>query len=364
MIIDSFLAIRNTQTARSIPKNALTAAVDVDISDTGVLSARAGYVLSQTIPISSAYGTLDRRAFIVSAGVLYEVLADMSLIPIAPCTAAEFDEFKDVLVTVDGLLVQDRLAVNLKIPVPQAAPNLTLIQGGLPAGTYRAVSCFRTAAGLEGGASPLAEMTLTAPGAFTIAEPGPPAGFSAVTYVTEGDGSVFYDASGVQINPLQLTSGTLPDGELIAFHDSRLWLSLSLPNGSSVIYFSQPFHYHLWNLEADFLMIPGQVRAIKSAGAALIIGAHNALYAYADTLTVLADYGVVPGRPMVKTETGGVLIWTQRGVCSALPFANLTEAKASFAPGTQCSTALMDSNGIRRFVALTPGDGEAFNARS
>ena len=82
----------------------------------------------------------------------------------------------------------------------------------------------------------------------------------------------------------------------------------------------------------------------------------------------LTTYGVVPGWCWARDddengESTGVYIWTQRGLCKAMPFVNLTSGHVSVAPGIQAGAAVIAQGGQRRFVACLHAGGEAFNAR-
>jgi hypothetical protein len=365
MEIRSFLGIRNTNPVRSIPDNALSDAVNVDIDDVGIVSRRNGYGISIGFTnITSAYSTLDQTAYVVADGILYRVLEDLSPIPIVNSIADQFDDFGKVLFTNDGFRIENDVAVNIKLPVANNPPELTLTSGELPEGIYSAAYCYRSATGLESGSSPIATIKLESIGGIIVTAPTPPAGFTTKVYLTEANGTVYYDTDGIQLNPVQILADPYPDNvDLVAYHDSRLWCSQPLTTGQTVIWFSYPFHQHLFDAQKNYMIIPGLVLAMASAGSVLLIGTDSAIYAYDTGLQLLAGYGVVSGRPFTKSVDGTVMIHTKRGVCRAMPFENLTERKALFAPGIQCSTAIVDQDGISKFVVLTDGSGVPYNVR-
>ena len=365
MIINSFLGIHNQNHPRSIPDNALSDAVNVDIDNAGAILQRKGYELSQSITnVTSAYSTVNQEGYVVASGTLYRVKDDLSLISLAPSTATQFSDINGILFTNDGLKVDSDNVVDIKIPAPEIPPDITITSGNLSAGTYSACYCFKTASGIEGGSSPIATIELTNIGGITINLVAPPSCLSVNYYLTDCNGTVYYDANGAQLNPVQILAESYPDNvEIIAWHESRLWISKALPNKSSIIWFSAPFHYHLYNLQADYIIVPGNIRAMVSSGDALIIATDDGIYAYNDSLVKLADYGVTKGRSMVKTSANEVMIFTKRGVCVGMPFRNITDKKASFPPGEQCSTALVEESGMRKFVALSDGSGDPYNSR-
>lgn len=366
MIINSFLGLRNTSPIRSIPDNALTAAVDIDIDDVGIITQRNGYALSKAIAsVTSAYSTLDQSGYVVSSGTLYRVLPDLSLIPLAASTATSFSDEAKVLFTNDGLKVENNVVTSIKITSPASPPVLSVIPGTMPAGTYSATYCYRSATGLESGSAPIATIELAVDGGIAIAPITPPAGYTVNIYMTDANGTVYYDNNGVQLSDVQILAEPFPDSvEKIAYHESKLWVSRSLPNGSTVIWFSKPYHYHLYDLQKDYFIVPGQVLDMVSSSQGLVIGTDATIYVYGERLDKLVDYGIVPGRAFTHLPDGSVLMATKRGVCKGFPFENLTEKKASFPPGVQCSTALVEQSGMQKFVTLTDGGGTAYNMRT
>jgi len=291
MQIDSFLGIRNTSPARSIPNNALVDAVDVDIDDAGIIVQRPGFILSKSLSITAAYSTLDDTGYVVSGGNLYRVQDDLSLIELVASSATSFCDYQQVLFTNDGLRVEDDAVVNIKLPQPELPPDLSVISGELPTGTYNACYCYRSATGLESGSSPIASIELTEAGGIAIAPITAPSGYTATVYMTDANGSVYYDNAGVQLNPVQVLAESFPDDvEHPAYHDAKLFLSRTLINGNTQIVFSKTFHPHLYALAKDYIIVQGQVLAMHAIPQALIIGTASHIYADADgALAVRAD---------------------------------------------------------------------------
>lgn len=365
MLVSKFLGIRNTEPIRSIPNNACSEAVNVDISVEGALSQRNGCSLAKSIPISTAYSTFEQSVYVVSNGILNRVQDDLTFIPICPSTATEFTDFGEVLFTNDGLKVQNNVATNIKVPSPEIPPDLSAISGNRFAGTYSVCYTYRSADGLEGGSSPISSIELKSVGGITIAPITAPAGFTVVIYITDVDGAVYYNSDGIQLAQYQILAQHFPDGvEQIAFHDSRLWVSQAQSNGSTVIWFSDPFLYHIYDAINGYIVVPGEVRGMMSANGGLIIGTNSVIYVFdGDVLTPLTTYGVIAGRPFARGTDRTVYMHTEWGVCKALPFANISSDKVSFPMGAKCSTALVYQDGLQKFVALSDGSGVPFNAR-
>lgn len=366
MNINNFLGIRNQSPIRSIPDNALTTAFDIDIDDVGIITQRPGFASAKAISsVTSAYSTLDQSGYVVSSGTLYRILPDLSIIPIIASTATSFCDEAKTLFTNDGLRVDNNTATNIKLQSPASPPVLSVILGDMPAGTYSATYCYRSTTGLESGSSPIASIELETDGGISIAPITPPAGYTVNIYMTDANGTVFYDNNGIQLNDVQILAESFPDDvEQIAYHENRLWVSRSLPNGSTIIWYSAPYHYHLYNLQKDYIIIPGAVHAIMSSDQGLVIGTDAAIYVYGERLDKLVDYGIVQGRAFTRLPDKTVMMATKRGACAFPPFSNITEKKASFPPGLQCSTALVQQDGINKFVTVTDGSGTAYNART
>lgn len=365
MEIRSFLGIRNTSPIRSIPNNALSDAINIDIDDAGVLSQRNGYALAKSLSnVTSAYTTQDKVTYVVAAGTLHRILPDLSAVPLSPTTASAFTDQGKVLFTNDGLKVQDDAVTDLKVPVPNTPLSFVVGSGNWVAGQYSFTYCYKNASGLEGATAPAATITIPENSAIQLTPPLAIAGYTVVYYMTEAGGTVYYDQNGVRLQDVQILANPFIIGcAAIAYHESSLWLAQAMANGSTVIFYSNAFFPHLYDVVTNYIIVPGEVRAMMSLDDGLLIGTDAAIYLYTEKLNLLANYGVPSGRAFVKTPDGKVRIFSNRGVCEAMPFENQTEKKALFAPGVQCSTALVDQNGIQKFVALSDGSGVPYNTK-
>ena len=366
MIANKFAGIQNTVSARDLPTDSqlgmgLQDAIDVDITNSGGIVARQGYQLALSATISTAYTTLDEVSYVISEGYLKRIRSDLSLESIVESTATEFDDYQRYLFTNDGFMIFDETVTNIKIPVPQE-PEIVITGGSRPSGRYLILTTFINDSGLEGGTSPIVSIELESEGEIII-YPEIKAGYESKTYITEVGGEVFYDIeSGKQIAPELINANPFPArANKIAYYDSRLYVTEKFES-HTVVWFSKPYQYHLYGVDNGHFVIPGQVLGMKGISQGLIIGTDQAVYLYTqDAITELAKYGVIPGRPILKLPNDIVYIHTERGVCSALPFQELTQDTVSLYMGTQVSTAMMYNNGIRKYIALHDAGTEAFN---
>lgn len=288
MQIANFLGIHNTNPPRSIPDAALSDAVNVDITDSGAILSRPGITSALALAISSAYAC-SAGAFLVSDGTLYRINPDLSLTELAASTATAFADHGDIVFTNDGLMINGATVHDLK--------------------------------------------AMHTPNSYPVAE-----------------GSATVLPQHVNDDPLTRFSDGYPANvEFIAWYDAALWCASSLDN-QTVLWHSKPFHYHLFDYERDYLLIPGRVIALQGIGDALCIGTTDAVYLYNGALQKVANYGVVAGRPFAKAPDNQYFVFTQRGICRVSPFENLTEKKVKPVAAATCAATMIEHNGYIKMV--------------
>lgn len=156
----------------------------------------------------------------------------------------------------------------------------------------------------------------------------------------------------------------LPLGtDVIQFWRGRMYAAQYFASeNQTVVWFSEPMGFHLFNLDSNFFMVPGKVTMLAPHDDALVVGTDERVYAYSgDKLATLAEYGVVPGQHWARDDQQ-ILFWSTRGLCAALPFQNLTEKQISVAPGVHAGGCLVRSGGQKRYLASLQQGGVPFNA--
>ena len=368
MKLNSFKGIHNTATRQDLPKGACADAVDVDITGKGeayersAIIVRNGYSQALAAPITASYSARERVSYCVSGGWLNRINDDLSFFPISASSAKEFCDDKGVLFTDDHLMVIGDTAFDLYVPQPKLPPQVMAMAGSREPGFYTCAYTYTNADGMEGGMSPITQIHLDTKGDVQVV-PVPLAGYTVSIYIAPEDGSVFLDNRNVPIPPVCIGAAEIPtDIVSLEVMDGKLFVVEQFEQ-YSVIRFSKPFHYHLFDHEKDYIVIPDQVTYIKATKGHLLISASNGIYAYNDEgLVKLANYGAVLGRSMARHADDSVYIHTVRGVCSAMPFTELTEMMVSLPMGLKCSTGIVHQNGVTKFVGLHDGGGTAFNA--
>ncbi|MBF5006846.1 hypothetical protein [Diaphorobacter caeni] len=363
----------------------LTVADNVDITESGAVRRREGFALGMACAPTGIYSTRDEeRCYFVEAGALRELQPGMSAVTLATGLAREthWTEFNDQTFFVSGdaagIVRADGVVLPWRID-PPAEPALSAITGGtLPAGRYRVACTVVLPDGRESAASSAAEIELEAGHSLRVSGIEQRTGAVTRVYISPANSTVFQlaSAAGAQLNwnsgPEALgqelqTDGldALPRGVgPIAEWSGSIYAAMYLPEqDQSVVWRSEALAPHLWNLSANFFMVPGRVHALAPHDTALIVGTDRAIHAYTpEAFPVLADYGTVAGMPWAL-DGKRLLIWTKRGLCQFPEFTNLTERRVSVAPGTHAGAAVIEAGGQVRFVASLHAGGSPFNKR-
>ena len=382
----SFRGINNVSDPLRLGLNWLVTADNVNITDTGALVKRDGYTQSQTGSFTGAYTTLDfQRMYLVDYGVLrtFEGAVLKTGLSTAPMYWAEINDqvfFNNG--TDRGIILPDHTVLDWAWAVP-AAPNVAPVTGTLPSGIYQVRCAFLLADGRETGTGDSAEIAVTGEQGISISSIPHLAGALTKVYIAPANSDVYQlaatttgsamvwnfsnDALGADLRNAFLDP--IPQGaDVIQFHKGRAYAAQYFPEaGQTVIWYSETLAFHLFNLNSDYFIVPGHVVMLAPTADALAIGTTTRVYAYGDNkLDQVAAYGVVPGQHWSEDkQTDGstrILFWSTRGVCSALPFTNLTERSVSVAPGVRAGGCLVRTGGQKRYLSVIQQGGSPFNA--
>ncbi|NML24327.1 hypothetical protein [Zoogloea dura] len=366
----------------------LVQADNVDISDEHRLSRRVGYQgFLAGIRIEAAYSTADcQRMYIVDAGVLKRVHLDGSTVDLwdgltGPYAWAEANDVTFLSARLEKIQIQkggDVLA--WAVPTPEGGA-VVQASGNLAPGLYQVCFSHMAADGREGGAGASIPVMVTE-GGITVQAPMIPEHytlvyladqgtvFRAVAALTHASGGAFTinDASQAA-QGRELTTqflGAVPAGiDQIAHWKGRLYGAEYLPEADqTVIWFSQPLGFHLFDAVRDFFLVPGHVLQLADADGHLLVATGERIYLYGEEgLSQVAEYGVVPGQHADRGNDGKTYFWATRGLCRVAPFENLTEGRVSVAPGIKAGGGVIHEQGLVRYVATLHSGGAAFNPR-
>jgi len=373
--ITSFLGLNNVTDPLRAGLGWLSTADNVVVTDTGALEKREGYSRVESGSFSAAYSTMDyRRAYLVASGTL-RTLSGASVrtgIGSAPMYWAEIND--DVYFnngTDRGIIRPDNSLIDWGWDIP-VTPALSAVTGTLPPGQYQVQCTQLLADGRETGASDSVEIVLIEGQALQII------GLAANSrvYIAPADSTV-YQYAGTYTDSFVWNSSPdnlgrellndaldpLPLGtDVIQFWKGRAYAAQYMPeHAQTVVWFSEPMGFHLFNLSSSFFMVPGKVTMLAPHDSALVVGTDTRQFAYTgDGLKEIADYGVIPGQHWAKDDDR-ILYWTTRGVCT-FPFSNLTERSVSVAPGIKAGGTIVRQGGQKRYLVALQQGGSAFNS--
>lgn len=278
----------------------LAEATNIDITDTGAIKKRGGYTKTFSGATTDAYATLDEsRCFVVDGGTLKAMTGPAAAVSLLDGLSAAPMHFTEVN---DRVFFSNGIDSGIIEPDNEITPWRDSLLADLP----------------------------------------------------------FLDAAGHELESLM---SPLPLGVGVIQHwRGRMYAAQYFhTENQTVIWFSQPLGFHLFNLDTDFILLPGRITMLAPHDGALIVGTDTAIHAFdGDKLAQLAPYGVVPGQHWAA-DGARTLFWSQRGLCAGLPFANLTERQVSVAPGLAAAGALVEAGGQKRFVVALQQGGQAFN---
>jgi hypothetical protein len=377
MDVKKFKGLNNVSDPMRMDMSWLVQADNVNVTNTGAITKRQGYTLQAAGVYTSAFSTFDFSRMYVSvageirnfAGVVIYLLT--STAPIYWCEINNHVYFNNG--TDSGVITAGDEVQVWKWSQP-VTPTVEAVSGNLPAGFYQ-VRCTNVLAdGRETGTSDPAEIYLTANQGLQISGLMP----SSNVYIAPANSDV-YQLTGKSLlsaftfntspddlgrDLLNAFLDPLPNGtDVIAAWKGRVYAAQYMASeDQTVVWFTEPMGFHLFNLNSNFLIIPGHVLMMAAHESALVIGTEQRVYAYGgDKIEQVADYGVVAGQHCDEDDDGRLLFWTVRGLCAALPFTNLTEKQVSVAPGVRAGGCLVRAGGQRRYLTVLQRGGSPFN---
>jgi hypothetical protein len=384
MRTQTFRGLNNVTDPMRLGLDWFVQADNVHITDTGGVARRGGYNRTLSGAITAAFSTPDfARMYIVDAGALKAMTGPTTTITLrtgltsAPVHWAEVNDQVFFNNGVDsGIITADNNVLDWRWPVPDA-PALSAVTGNLAAGLYQVRCTYTLADGRMTGASDSAAIVLTEGQALQITSIPQFAGATTNVFIAPADFEVYQHAGQVVGTAMVWNSGPddlgadllttfndpLPLGaDIIQIWRGRAYAAQYLPTEDvTAVWISQPLGFHLFDLAASYVLIKGRVLMMAPHEEALLIGSDQLVWSYdGKMLKELCEYGVVPGWHWADDE-GRTLFWTTRGLCSALPFKNLTEAQVSVAPGVSAGGTVIRDGGQKRYVVALKRGGDAFN---
>ena len=386
--IRAFKGLNNVSNPLRLGLGWLAQADNIDVSETGAIVKRSGCSLAMAGNILSGFSTYDyNRMYLVDGGNLKTMTGPASSKTLKTGLSSavmNWTEINDQVFYnngVDrGIIFQDNTLKDWAWVQPGVV-SLSAGTGNLDAGTYQVRCLFILPDGRKTGASDDGvAFTLTSGQSLVISNIPQTSGGRTEVYIAPANSTVYQlaattTATAMVWNATPETLGMdlpiglldpLPVGaDIILAWKSRIYASQFMPTeNQTVIWYSQPLGFHLFDLSSDFFIVPGKVLMLAHHDDVVIVGTDQRIFAYDATgIKELASYGVVPGVNWDEDE-GQTYFWTTRGLCQALPFKNLTESHVSVAPGVQAGGLIVRKGGRKRYLVALHQGGTAFNTYS
>jgi len=381
MDIKSFRGLNNVSDPMRLDMSWLVQADNVNISETGAISKREGYSLARAGAFTSAFSTFDfSRMYTADAlGIKTftgeNIAALSSTSPMFWCEANDNVYYNNGVDS--GVIGPDNTVTPWRWPTP-TAPSVAAVTGNLPAGMYQVRCTYILDDGRETGTGDSAEIYLTDGQGLQISNIPLGLGVSGTNiYIAPANSDVYQLFASTRSTALTFSSSPNDLGRdlLNAFLDplplgadaiqawkGRIYAAQYMPTeNQTAIWYSEALGFHLFNLNSNFIIVPGRVHMLAPHSDALVIGTGERVYAYDGTkLVQVAEYGVVPGQHWAKDDER-ILFWSVRGLCAALPFSNLTEKAVSVAPGVRAGGCVIRAGGQKRYLSVIQQGGSAFN---
>lgn len=392
--VKEFAGLNNKAEPRAMQPGELVRADNVDIDDRNRMRRRRGYQqsIAAASEITAAWNTPDEtRMFIIDGGDLKEYVelgVTRTLASGFAETEAYFADAGDrYFVSCGGRLgfIYEDTYQDLLIPTPET-PLIGVLDGDLYQGRRLVATVLETADGRQGGASAIQAVTVGESQGLTVLAQDEP-GYTTRIYVSGPNGDQLRYAGsisaggqilitddsqlsgdvldGAQVNA---SSPPTPDGPIVYINGRLLITAADRSAGVTYLFRSLPFWPHLFTPWMDAETVHGTVLMLAESGGAVVVGTDRGIFASSDEggLAQLVDYGVVPGPTPLRPRTGSaVYFWTHEGLCRALPFENLTDARVSAPPGDRAHVGLVSEGGFDRIVVGTQvgSENKASNPR-
>ena len=335
--------------------------------------------------VTAAFSTVDfQRLYLIDSGTLGEIQEDgtAGMLHEGLTGPAYWAEVNQVVYLSSSEKLEVRRDGTVRpwgVPTPVGGA-LAPASGSLPAGTYQVCFTHADDNGREGGSSPSLSIEV-ADGGIALTDIPTIPGYYTCCYLTDG-GAIFYRAATYPWVVKSATLSALPEGpelttELlnpppenggyVAHFGARMYIAEYLPaSDTTVVWASEPLGYHLFDLDKSFFLVPGEVTQLADAGTSLLVVTRHQVFAYTGSgIKKLADYGAPHGQHISHGPAPAqhLYFWTDRGLCRAEPFENLTEGRVSVPPGSRVAGGVIQQHGYTRYVAVLKSGGAAFNKR-
>lgn len=379
--IDKFIGLSNKIDPLSNVRGTLKSAVNVDIDDAFNIRRRTGYeeVIAYT-DITDSYSNKDGSdAYVIDNGELKNIRYNVNIDSGFTGTFNWDDINGSVFIHGSKIgLIENNKFTDLNHP-RGPSPKLKVVNGDQTAGYYQVACAYRDSNGREGGISSPIVIQAENNSAIEITVEQLP-GYEVSIYVSPVNGKYVYQwqvtgaATSVWNGPQHLLANPAKDYQFgcfsipdqatsIVWHKTRLYVcEYDYSANKSIIWFSKPSMYHLFDKSNDYIVINDKVNAMINIGSDIVITTDNAIFYYSNgQLNKVASYGSPTGHPYALDINGNYFLWSYNGICKLNEFENLTNKVHELPTSPSVFSAILNQNGYRRFVNLLGDKTDAAN---
>lgn len=273
----SFKGINNITTPEGTPDDYLKASINFDMDKYGGLSKRPGYELVDSAEYKSLWcSDKNLGCYALRNNSLVEVLPDYSYVVLEENVNQESLSFTEVDYTIYivsqgyNRAIIDHQVYPLGISKNNLSPSLTETTGTLQAGTYQVSITYVNSQGLESGTDVSSVITVGSNSGISLSIPSSYEDNIeyARVYCSTCDGELLYRHGMAMLgetykissvtnlsNPLRVFNmDKPPNGEKVIHYKDRLLIA-----NEDYIYYSEPYRYHLFDLEKNYIYISDKI---------------------------------------------------------------------------------------------------------
>jgi hypothetical protein len=346
--IKAFKGVNNVTDSHRLSQEWLIDAVNVNVTNTNGIVRRGSATSALATTVDGSYESEDGRVFIVSSGALRRVMPDLTTRTLTTGLTSDgyyWAEINNQIYfgngTSYGIIERDDSVSPLLWDIP-TAPTLRPHNGSMEAGMYRCCVTYVMPDGRETGPSEPTELVLGGSNGLLIEDIPQVAGWGTNVYITPVNSTVFMLAGyttqtamdwNIDMTILDEPIETMDDypirGTRLTVWQGQLFTA-EQEGSTSTIWASEALQPHLFPRGDSHLTVPGEVTLMCAGSEGLIIGTRERIYAWnGETLIVLAEYGA-PSSEADTDSSGTAYFMTNKGLCKAFPFQNLTEQYHQF----------------------------------
>lgn len=361
-------------------------AVNVDLSDAGTLSRRAGYTLQESMSRPHSLWSDDEVGYFACGVDLMRFDGTAASVPVGTVNAGAPVSFASTprgVVWTDGTklgLLKDSASdsVDLGVQAPNPEPFVYAgVGGALAAGQYRVA--FASVHPTSGERSPV-----TVPRLLEVGEAGklvvtlPVGAMDTWVYVAR-DGEVLYHEAtaragktGCEVAQISTmgaavpahVEGRMPAGRWVRYHNGRLLVA-----SGDTVYYSDPFDYARTRPASSFVRLDGEVVLIEPTDVGVYLATADTTYFAAGndfaaaTLSVVAPYGAIPGTAVSGANDKSLWWFSSRGQVKAGASGEVVlvnDKRIQFSPPETLGAAVLrEGAGLRQVISALGGTDAA-----